>query len=318
MRSFQQRWAGSGRRLLLTALLLLLVLTGCAGAGTPAAQPTPGGSLDPQASEVSASGEVAPARWASLSFAAGASNLELLVKVGDRVTKGQELVKSDDLQYRAALAQAQSAQARAEAALNQLKDSPTAAALAAAEAALASAKANQARLEDTDAKQADLDAAKAQVSSAQAALDELKAGPAQAQLDSAEKDLSAAQVAVEQAQAALANASLVAPFDAQVIEIYANASEPASPAQPVLLLADPSSYQVETTDLSEVDLARVKVGAAARVVFDALPNQTFNGKVDSIALKSSGGSAVYYRVIVRLDANPPEVRWGMTAFVVFP
>jgi len=300
-------------------MLGMMLLTACSGMmGAATAEPTPVEVDAAQAEEVSASGEVTPGKWANLSFPNGGTQLDMLVSVGERVTQGQALIASADQAQRSALLQAQALLAKADLALDQLRGAPTEAALAAAEAALASAKLNYDRLDDAGADDNELEVAQAQVDSAQAALDELKAGASDQQIAAAEQELKAAQDGVSQAETAIADAALKAPFDSQVIEIFANEFETVAPQQPVLLLADLSSLQVETTDLSEVDAARIQVGDAARVVFDALPNQTFTGKVARIALKSSGGSAVYYKATIALDEIPTGLRWGMTAFVVIP
>jgi len=297
-------------------MLSLSACSGMMGAATP--EPTPVVIDAAQSEEVSASGEAVPARWASLSFANGGSNLDLLVSEGEQVKKGQALITSDNAALRSALLQAQALLAKAELALEQLNTTPTAAALAAAKAALASAEVNYDRLDRSGAREIEMDAAQAQVDSAQAALDELNAGPSDQQIAAAEQDVEAAREGVKQAETALAAATLKAPFDGTVIEILPNEFESAAPAQTVLVLADLSSLRVETTDLSEVDVARIEVGDAARVVFDGLPNQTFNGKVERIALRSSGGAAVYYQATILLDEIPAGLRWGMSAFTVIP
>lgn len=300
----------------LTGIFLLTACGSMPGAAT--AEPTPSDAGDALVEEVSASGEVIPDRWASLSFPNGGTKLEFLVSEGDVVTKDQELIASDDTAQRAALHSAQALLEKAELVLEQLNNSPTAAALAAAESALASAQANYERLDNAGARDIDMAAAQAQVDSAQAALDELNAGPSEKQIAAAEQDVKAAQEGIRQAEAALADATLKAPFDGRVIEIIPNEFESAAPLQTVLILADLSGLHVETTDMSEVDAARIQPGDAARVVFDALPSQTIGGKVERIALRSSGGSAVYYRVIISLDEIPTGLRWGMSSFVVIP
>lgn len=313
-------WLSHLLRFVLAAAFILgmLSLTACGMMGAATAEPTPVAIDTAQNEEVSASGEVVPGKWASLSFPNGATKLDMLVSEGDQVTLGQALIASDDTAQRSALLQAQALLAKAELALEQLQNDPSASALAAAEAALANANVNYDRLDRAGARKIEMEAAQAQVDSAQAALDELKAGPTDKQMAAAEQDLKTAQDGVKQAQAALEDATLKAPFDGQVITIIPHHFEAAAPAQTVLVLADLSSLQVETTDLSEVDVARIQAGDAARVVFDALPNQTFNGKVERIALRSSGGSAVYYKVTISMDEIHAGLRWGMSAFVVIP
>jgi len=77
-----------------------------------------------------------------------------------------------------------------------------------------------------------------------------------------------------------------------------------------------AALRVETTDLSEADVARIRVGAVANVTFDALPGKTLTGKVTRIApMSTPGQSGVNYTVLVELNQIDPALRWGMTAFV---
>ena len=98
-------------------------------------------------------------------------------------------------------------------------------------------------------------------------------------------------------------------------ELYIQAGEWLNPGQAALLLADLSRLRVETTDLNEIDVARLHIGDVAAVTFDALPEVTFPGKVVRIAPKASTGAGVNYTVVIELDELPAGLRWGMTAFV---
>ena len=80
-------------------------------------------------------------------------------------------------------------------------------------------------------------------------------------------------------------------------------------------MADLDHLRVETTDLNEIDVARIQIGDKAQVTFDALPDLVVEGTVVSIAPKAAEGSGVNYPVIVELSEIPAELRWGMTAFV---
>jgi HlyD family secretion protein len=73
---------------------------------------------------------------------------------------------------------------------------------------------------------------------------------------------------------------------------------------------------VETTDLDEIDVARVDVGQEVDVTFDALPDRVFTGRVKRISpMAESDGGGVNYTAIVELQELDPAIRWGMTAFV---
>ncbi|MBI5563972.1 MAG: efflux RND transporter periplasmic adaptor subunit [Chloroflexi bacterium] len=169
---------------------------------------------------------------------------------------------------------------------------------------------------EVTAARASVDAAQAQQTSAQAQLALLKAGAAAEQIAVAEAQVKQAQVTLETAKSQLAKLQLVAPFDGTLGTVYVRSGEMMSPGQSIVTLGDLASLRIETTDLSEADIARVREGATASVTFDALPGQTIKGTVTRIAPMSTPGvSAVNYTVIVELDQLDPALRWGMTAFV---
>jgi len=158
-------------------------------------------------------------------------------------------------------------------------------------------------------------AASARRNAAQAALDLLQASPLPEDLAIADAEVAQAQAALTAAQAARAQATLVAPFDGTVSALFFREDEWINPGQPVALLADLSRLRVETTDLNEIDVARIAVGNTATIEFDSLPGETVSGTVLRISPMASEGAGVNYTVIVALDTIPPALRWGMTAFV---
>ncbi len=193
------------------------------------------------------------------------------------------------------VAQAEQRLAAAEAALDNLLDGPNQNAVAAAEAQVWAAAAERAATEAT--------------------LNLLKAGPQAEVIDVAKAQVEQSRAALEAAQLNLEHATLVAPFDGTVSTLYIRVNEFIGAGQAIVLLADLNDLHIETTDLNEIDVARVQVGDEVDVTFDALPNVVEHGVVESIAPKASEGSGVNFTVIVKLDEVPPGVRWGMTAFV---
>jgi multidrug resistance efflux pump len=126
-----------------------------------------------------------------------------------------------------------------------------------------------------------------------------------------------AQVAA--AQAALDNLDLVAPYDGLVTGVNISADEHVVPAQPVITLADFSSWYVETSDLAETDVVKIKTGQTAWVTLDSLPGVKMEGVVDHIADGSTEkGGDVVYKIKVRLLQPDERLRWGMTTNVSFP
>ena len=124
-----------------------------------------------------------------------------------------------------------------------------------------------------------------------------------------------AQVTLELAQINLADGTLIAPFDGMVASIGVIPGEFVQADQAVVTLATLNDLRLETTDLSERDIARVKIGAPVTISAEAL-NQTFNGKVISISpISNTVGGDVIFKVTIAFDKQPENLLWGMTAEV---
>jgi multidrug efflux pump subunit AcrA (membrane-fusion protein) len=184
------------------------------------------------------------------------------------------------------------------------------------------------RKEDYDDAQADYNAAVKRLqyetelavtqANLQKALDDFqtwKDGPDPKDVAVAQARLDNANAALKAAEAKLEDLELRAPFSGTVSEVNVRQGEWINAGQAILVAADLADLEVETTDLNEIDAARVKVGNPVVVTFDALPGVEVNGTVKSIAPKASEGSGVNYTVVVKLDELPDLLRWGMTAFV---
>lgn len=131
----------------------------------------------------------------------------------------------------------------------------------------------------------------------------------------AEARLATAKAALSAAEKKLADLEIKALYAGTISEVYIREGEWVSPGQPILILADLEHLRIETTDLNEIDVARVKVGDQVVITFDALPDVVVSGKVVLISPKASEGSGVNYTVVIEMDEIPEALRWGMTAFV---
>jgi len=120
---------------------------------------------------------------------------------------------------------------------------------------------------------------------------------------------------LETAQFTYAQTSIVAPYDATVVDIHASIGEVAQQGQPVIALATLNNMTVETTDLSERDITKIRVGAPVEISVEAL-NEVFTGKVIRIAPKANiVGGDVVFKVTIAFDIQPKGLLWGMTAEV---
>ena len=137
-------------------------------------------------------------------------------------------------------------------------------------------------------------------------------------LEKAEADVARTQALVDLAKAALAaQSTLAAPFDGTIVAVDIAVAETVTPGQTLIVLADFSSFQIETTDLSELDVTKVHTGLPTVIFIDALGKE-FNGKVTDVSLTSSTlGGEVVYAVTIAFDAQPDGLLWGMSADVEF-
>ena len=161
----------------------------------------------------------------------------------------------------------------------------------------------------------DLEAAWRNVKSAIAQGDKLRAGATPEQLAIAQASVAQAEAALEVARAILNQATLTAPFSGTVAELEVSPGQIVMPGQVVLTLADLTQLQVETTDLSERDVAEVQVGQEATVFVDAL-NVDVPGRAALISpLASTVGGDVVYTVVIALEEQPEGLRLGMSVEV---
>ncbi|MCX7147802.1 MAG: efflux RND transporter periplasmic adaptor subunit [Rhodocyclales bacterium] len=190
------------------------------------------------------------------------------VKEGDRVKKGQLLLKlwNDDQKAQQTLAEAQRGSAA-----QRVKEVCTTAASALREAErqtslrgrgfVSEAKEDAARSE-ADARRAACDTARADIVQADARINVTK---------------------VEQGRM-----TLYAPFDGTVAKIvgelgeYSTPSPPGVPTPPAIDLIDDSCLYVKAP-MDEVDAPKITAGLPVRVSFDALPKQPLKGKVRRVA-----------------------------------
>ena len=260
------------RTILLSLAAAILVATGLWWAGRPKPIPVVLKEIDRGRVESSIAntraGTVEACQRTKLSTIMGGRIELLAVKEGERVKKGQLLMKlwNDDQQAQSTLALTQ-----VETAKKRVAEACTVAANAEREAErqstlrakgfVSSAKEDAARSE-AQAKRAGCDAAKADVAQTQAKVNATR---------------------VEQGRTIL-----YAPFDGTIAKIvgevgeYSTPSPPGVPTPPAIDLIDDSCLYVKAP-MDEVDAPKIVAGQIVRISFDALPKKTFPGKVKRVA-----------------------------------
>ncbi|NMO22400.1 efflux RND transporter periplasmic adaptor subunit [Pyxidicoccus fallax] len=253
---------------------------------------------------ITGAGKVQAATTVKISSSLSGDLVELLVKDGEPVKKGQVLGRIDKRLYEAAVKQAMASQnaARADAQVAEVEVSRSAQELA--------------RVEDLSKKglasAAEVDTARATKNTADARL-------------AAARQLLARNVAmVDQAQTDLAKTTLQSPIDGNVIELSREVGERVRGSDlsedVVMTIAALSAMEVKF-EVGEHEVVHLKPGQPAEVSLDALEGQTFQGSVVEIAqkalIKNAGTEAevTSFPVTVALDSRPPGVLPGMSAEV---
>lgn len=107
-------------------------------------------------------------------------------------------------------------------------------------------------------------------------------------------------------------AAIVAPRDGTVLRRLAEERELVSAGTPVLVLGAQDKGFVVRTGLADREIMQVRIGDAARVRLDALPDATLNGKVTEVASAADAGSGMF-RIEVSLDPTDLPLKSGLVA-----
>jgi multidrug efflux pump subunit AcrA (membrane-fusion protein) len=313
-----------------SAALLALSLSACARHAGPPGGGGMGGFAMPVAAAPLTRGQIAatfnvtstvnPLLQSSLSSVISGNVLSVTHQIGERVHRGELLVKIDDSTLRAQLAQAQARLANLQATYYGGTKSAT--------ANLQSAKVTH----QTDVlnyqrdlelytqgyvSKQQLDQARSTAQASQAAYQSAQVANTNASLTSdtsaAVADLRNAQAAVQQIQAQIALTNVTAPFDGV---LTARSVDPGTLASPGTQLVQVSQLDPVFVDagISGSDLQYVKVGTPVIVTVNSIPGREWHASVAYLNLASNPGSLTY-QARVRV-ANPDlTLRGGMVATV---
>lgn len=292
------------------------------------------------ASVVTASGEIRPRHYVNILSQSFGKIVAIEVAEGDRVRKGQALLRIEAVQPAAEVEGQQALVRSAEAAIEAAEASQR---TAQAELARARADFSRARLDWERAQQmfrerlisqAEYDARKATFESAQAAVDLATARirQAEAEQERSRSQLQQARASLTRVRDVLQKTIYTSPIDGIVTNLPVHVGEQMVPG----VQNSPGSFLMTVADMAEVtaevkvdetDIVNAKVGLPAEVTIDAYPNRTFAGKVSEIGttaiLRSTGQSTAQlttgtqeakdFKVVVTLTEPPPDVRPGLSS-----
>jgi HlyD family secretion protein len=151
---------------------------------------------------------------------------------------------------------------------------------------------------------------------AQARYTALKKQPEPESVRAAQLSVEASRLALQEAQTDLAQVELRAPYSGTVTALMIRQGEVANAGAPVLTLADTTRWRVETSNMSELQIARVQIGQKALVTINAFSGQELAGRVVGlapVAIVQQGDTT--FTVTIELDKTDLPLRWGMTAKV---
>ncbi|HEY0672583.1 MAG TPA: efflux RND transporter periplasmic adaptor subunit [Longimicrobiales bacterium] len=299
--------------------IVSLVVIGGIGAGAAASRNDSGVQvrLEPVQERdlvalVSASGWIRPHRKVDVQADIMGRIVELNVREGDEVTRGQVLMRIDPTQYQAAVARSR-------------------AGVSEALAREAQAKANL-----LQAKRA-YERARALASQGENLISKQQVEDAETQYEVQQELLRAAQYGVQMARAGQAEAQdqldktvIRAPMNGVITRLEVEEGETAivgtmnNPGSLLLTVADLTEMEA-VIRVDETDVPELKLGDSASVEIDAFPKTKFIGRVTEISHSSTrnpeqvsqqGGQStqsVDYEIVIRLDNPPRTLRSDLSA-----
>ncbi|MGC2695647.1 MAG: efflux RND transporter periplasmic adaptor subunit [Candidatus Angelobacter sp.] len=291
-------------------------------------------------SQVTASGQIKPKTIVNVGANAMGRIVRLFVKEGDKVKRGQVLAQLENVQSaadvemtRATLASSQTDAVAAEAALNTAQAQFNSSSADLARTKLEFERA-QSLFKDQLISKADFDTKKAayEVAEAVHAQDVARVAQNKAQVDSARGRVSQARASLIRVNDILSKTTYAAPFNGTVTNLPVHEGETVvmgiqnSPGSTLMTVADMAVITAEI-QVDETDIVNIKLDQPADVTIDAMPNQTFKGKVseigDNAIIRSTGVStsqstagsqeAKDFKVVITLLDPPPNLRPGLSA-----
>ncbi len=245
-------------------------------------------------SRVLAEGIVFPVRYAQMVMPVDGTVGEVLAKEGDIVISGQPLIRLVRQDYAARVGSARADVARAGAAVEQ------------ARVTLADAERELERHQRLAAAGA---VSRQQLDQARTTAERSRAALAQA-----EADLATQRSRQTEAEGLLDKTELRAPMAGTVAYLDVKVGEHASIGTVLVRIADESAWEVRSDDLTELTVAKVRVGDEVALTFDGVPGLEIPGRVKFIrpfGEKKRGD--ITYTVTVAPDRWDDRLRWNMTA-----
>lgn len=164
--------------------------------------------------------------------------------------------------------------------------------------------------------QTDEKTGQAAINAAQAQLQADQAPPLPADVAQGQAAVTQAQAQVQLVQSQIAEMKVTSPVDGIVVQDNIEPGENVSTGEVGFQVQQAGNLEA-VVPVDEIDIAKIKVGQATQTTLDALPGQTFSGKVTQIAPTGTASNGVStYNVTVSLPSNA-QLQAGMSATVSF-
>ncbi|MEG6584772.1 HlyD family secretion protein [Dendrosporobacter sp. 1207_IL3150] len=243
---------------------------------------------------VLAEGIVFPVNYAQMVMPVDGTVGAINVKEGDKVRSGQPLIQLVRQDYEARVGSANADLARAMALIEQSKVN------------LADAERELKRQEQLAAVGA---VSRQQLDQARTAVERSTAA-----LSQADADMKVQQSRLTEAGGQLEKTELKSPINGTVAYLDVKVGEHATIGTVLIRLADENSWEIRSDDLTELSIAKIRVGDQAILTFDGIPGLEIPGKVKFIrpfGEKKRGD--ITYTVTIAPDRWDERLRWNMTA-----
>lgn len=252
---------------------------------------------------VNATGKVQPKTEVKISANVSGEIVNLPVKEGQQVKRGDLLVQLDPNQYEARVRQSEASYDAALATMRLEQASAN-------EAKLVYERQKQLYEKDLTSKEA-YDAARTRHLTAQASL------------EAAESRVAQAKAAVDQARESLGYTTVHAPMDGIITDLRAETGEVVMgslnyQATVIMVLSDLSEIEVEV-EVDETDIAHVALDQEVEIELDAMPDTLFKGRVTEIGNTAqmtglgSQDQVTNFMVTILMTDSVPNIKPGMTA-----
>lgn len=267
------------------ALILILILIGKAGGDEGMKVAVEKAARHTITETVTASGKIYPETEVKISPEVSGEITELAVEEGDSVRKGQLLVKINPATYSSMVSQAQASVQQSRAGVSNNREL-VAQAKAQYEQALANYNRNKKLFQDKVISAQEFEQLEASYKGAKASYEASRAN-----VSSGQYGVEGAVANLSQAQANLAKTTIFAPTNGIISQLSVKRGERVvGTAQmagtEMLTIADMNRIEVRV-DVSETDIAKVKLGDTTIIEADAYRDRKFTGVVSKVGVSSS-------------------------------